>query len=130
MLLLSISAFADSIIIVLISNNVKAFSENDHKAATVIEPLEQVIDELKTKMRNGHITRLKNAECTIEAGFVWSDLLTNLERTSDHCSNIAVSVLENANDSLKPHEYLSHVKNDGENAFYEQYEQYKEKYSL
>lgn len=114
----------------IVSASYKAFSENDHKAATVIEPLEQVIDELKTKMRNGHITRLKNAECTIEAGFVWSDLLTNLERTSDHCSNIAVSVLENANDSLKPHEYLSHVKNDGENAFYEQYEQYKEKYSL
>ena len=114
----------------IVSASYKAFSENDHKAATVIEPLEQVIDELKTKMRNGHITRLKNAECTIEAGFVWSDLLTNLERTSDHCSNIAVSVLENANNSFKPHEYLSHVKNDGENAFYEQYEQYKEKYSL
>ncbi len=114
----------------IVSASYKAFSENDHRAATVIEPLEQVIDELKTKMRNGHITRLKNAECTIEAGFVWSDLLTNLERTSDHCSNIAVSVLENANDSFKPHEYLSHVKNDGENAFYEQYEQYKEKYSL
>ena len=108
----------------------KAFSENDHNAAALVEPLEQVIDELKTQMRNGHINRLKNHECTIEAGFVWSDLLTNMERTSDHCSNIAVSVLEDADNSFKPHEYLSHVKNEGENHFFEQYAQYKEKYSL
>ncbi|MBR3934647.1 MAG: Na/Pi cotransporter family protein [Clostridia bacterium] len=114
----------------IVSCSYKAFSENDHKTAELVEPLEQVIDELKSKMRNGHINRLKNSECTIEAGFVWSDLLTNLERTSDHCSNVAVSVLETANDSLKPHEYLSHVKNDGENHFFEQYEQYKAKYSL
>ncbi len=114
----------------IVTASYKAFSENDHEAAALVEPLEQVIDELKTKMRNGHIKRLKNAECTIEAGFVWSDLLTNLERTSDHCSNIAVSVLEDANDSFKPHEYLSHVKNDGENQFFEQYEQFKAKYSL
>ena len=114
----------------IISATYKAYSENDHYAATLVEPLEQVIDELKSKMRNGHINRLKNSECTIEAGFVWSDLLTNLERTSDHCSNIAVSVLENVNDSLKPHEYLSHVKEGGENHYYEQYEKYKAKYSL
>ena len=108
----------------------KAYSENDHHAATLVEPLEQVIDELKTIMRNGHINRLKNSECTIEAGFVWSDLLTNLERTSDHCSNIAASVLENNENSLKHHEYLSHVKEDGKNKYFEQYEQYKTKYSL
>ena len=107
----------------IVSCSYKAFSENDHKTAELVEPLEQVIDELKSKMRNGHINRLKNSECTIEAGFVWSDLLTNLERTSDHCSNVAVSVLETANDSLKPHEYLSHVKNDGENHFFERSEE-------
>ncbi len=113
----------------IVTASYKAFSENDHYAAAHVEPLEQVIDELKSKMRNGHIKRLKNAECTIEAGFVWSDLLTNLERTSDHCSNIAVTVLEDAND-LNSHEYLSHVKNDGENKFFERYAKYKEKYSI
>ena len=114
----------------IVDASCKAFLENDHQSAALVEPLEQIIDELKTKMRNAHIMRLKNAECTIEVGFVWSDLLTNLERTSDHCSNIAVSVLETADNSFKPHEYLSHVKNDGENKFFEYYEDYKNKYAL
>lgn len=108
----------------------KAYSENDHDVATMVEPLVQIIDELKFKMRNEHINRLKNLECTIEAGFVWSDLLTNLERTSDHCSNIAASVLEGANESLMHHKYLSHVKEDGSNKYFEKYEELKAKYSL
>lgn len=108
----------------------KAYSDGDHEIATMVEPLEQIIDELKSKMRNGHINRLKNGECTIEAGFVWSDLLTNLERTSDHCSNIAASVLEGANESLMHHKYLSHVKEDGSNKYFEKYKELKEKYSL
>jgi len=114
----------------IVDSSCKAFLDNDHNAAALVEPLEQIIDELKSKMRNAHIKRLKNAECTIEVGFVWSDLLTNLERTSDHCSNVAVSVLETADNSFKPHEYLSHVKNDGENKFFEHYEEYKNKYAL
>lgn len=113
----------------IVTDSYKAYCENDHRAAAHVEPLEQVIDELKSKMRNGHIKRLKNGDCTIEAGFVWSDLLTNLERTSDHCSNVAVSVLEGSND-LNSHEYLSHVKSEGENKFFERYEKYKEKYSI
>ncbi len=113
----------------IVTDSYKAYSENDHRLAAHVEPLEQVIDELKSKMRNGHIKRLKGGECTIEAGFVWSDLLTNLERTSDHCSNIAVSVLEDASD-MNSHEYLSHVKSEGENKYFERYEKYKERYSI
>ncbi len=112
----------------ILDNAYKAFAENDFRAAALVEPLESIIDDLKDKMRDGHIVRLQNAECTIEAGFIWSDLLTNLERASDHCSNIAVSVLESQDNSAMSHEYLSHVKHDGENKYFERYEKYKAKY--
>ena len=72
----------------------RAFVENDMIAAATVEPLEEVIDKLKEKYRTSHIKRLQWGECTIEAGFVWSDILTDLERTSDHCSNIALGLLE------------------------------------
>ena len=73
---------------------VKAFAENDAQAASCVEPLEQVVDDLKDELRTRHILRMKKGECSIEAGFVWSDLLTNLERASDHCSNVALCVLD------------------------------------
>lgn len=73
---------------------VKAFAENDTQAASCVEPLEQVVDDLKDELRTRHILRMKKGECSIEAGFVWSDLLTNLERASDHCSNVALCVLD------------------------------------
>ena len=75
----------------------RAFAEQDMIAAAIVEPLEQVVDKLKEKYRSSHIKRLQRGECTIEAGFVWSDILTDLERTSDHCSNIALSLLDNQN---------------------------------
>ena len=74
----------------------KAFLDNDLKAAETVEPLEEVIDGLKEQMRTRHILRLQQRECSIDAGFVWSDLLTNLERCADHCSNIAGCILETA----------------------------------
>lgn len=98
--------------------------------AKTVEPLEQVIDKLKNKIRFNHIKRLKEGDCTIEMGFILGDLLTNYERVSDHCSNIAVCLLEIANNSFETHEYLSHVKSEGENEFFEQYDIYKKKYSL
>ena len=81
-------------------------------------------------MKNRHILRLQQGECSIETGFVFSDLLTNYERIADHCSNIAVCLIEVANDSFETHEYLSHVKFDGENDFVERYENYKQKYRI
>ena len=71
--------------------SLRAFERQDVAIAELVEPLEQVIDTLKEQMRTRHILRMQQGHCSIEAGFVWSDLLTNLERTSDHCSNIAAA---------------------------------------
>ena len=81
----------------------RAFVEQDMIAAATVEPLEEVIDKLKEKYRSSHIKRLQKGTCTIEAGFVWSDILTDLERTSDHCSNIALSLLEGQQHALYTH---------------------------
>ncbi len=108
----------------------EAFVNNDLEKAKHVEPLEQLIDKLNIKMKNRHIMRLQQGDCSIEAGFVFSDLLTNYERVADHCSNIAVCLIEVANDSFETHEYLSHVKFDGENDFVERYEEYKKKYVI
>ncbi len=96
--------------------------------AAKIEPLEQVIDKLKYKMKQNHIERLQSKKCTIEHGFVYSDIINNLERIADHCSNIGVSILQKDENSYEPHDYLNHVKSDGENDFKSQYDTYKEKY--
>lgn len=108
----------------------KAFTTGDRELAKYVEPLEQTIDRLKFKIKNNHIKRLQEGMCTIELGFVLSDLLTNCERVADHCSNIAVSILELKHNSMETHEYLSQVKNDGRNDFFKLYDEYKEKYSL
>lgn len=107
---------------------VKAFAENDAQAASCVEPLEQVVDDLKNELRTRHILRMKKSECSIEAGFVWSDLLTNLERVSDHCSNIALCVLDLKKHTLSAHETQHERKDVPE--FAEQYRRYSEKYAL
>lgn len=114
----------------IIDLSVQAVENHDEEIAIKIEPLEQVIDKLKYKMKRNHIERLQNDECTIELGFVYSDIVNNLERISDHCSNIGVSILQREEGAFEPHEYLSHVKNDGENNFISQYDVYKSKYRL
>ena len=106
-----------------------AFINNDLAVAKCIEPLEQVIDGLRKKMRDGHIKRLKDGECTIEAGFVWVDLLTNLERTSDHCSNIAVCVLDANENNMNMHESLRLMKKDNAE-FDAKFEEYSKKYAI
>ncbi len=107
-----------------------SLANEDLEAAKLVEPLEQVIDRLKHKIKASHIQRLKEGHCTVEYGFVLADILTNCERIADHCSNIAVCMLEIAHGSMDTHEYLSHVKYDGENDFGKKYAEYKEKYSL
>ena len=94
-----------------------------------IEPLEQVIDGLKEKLRGSHITRLQQGECTIDVGFVWSDLLTNLERTADHCSNIAGVMMDLENHDMNTHEHVRAIKSVGEN-FQENLKHYTRKYAL
>lgn len=106
-----------------------AFVRNDLSLAEQVEPLEQVIDGLKATMRNRHINRLKNGECSIEAGFIWADLLTNLERTADHCSNIAVCIIDASNYNMNVHESLKNIKTN--NAEFERlYKEYSDKYNI
>lgn len=106
-----------------------AYIKNSLSAAKSVEPLEQVIDGLKEKMRNSHIARLKQGECSIEAGFVWVDLLTNLERTADHCSNIAVCIMDLSENNMNVHQSLKNMKRD-DPLFKQQYEDYLRKYTL
>lgn len=107
-----------------------AFCENDLKAAAEVEPLEEVVDTLKERIRRNHTDRLRNSQCTIELGFVLSDILTALERVSDHCSNIAGCMLEMAeHDDLNMHALLGQVKH-GDSFFSERYAAYKEEFRL
>ena len=106
-----------------------AFLKDDPELAVKVEPLEQVVDTLKEQLRNRHILRLQRGECTIELGFVWSDLLTDLERVADHCSNIAGCVIEMSHGSLDVHEYLDYIKG-GSIAFQRAYNAYARKYAL
>lgn len=105
-----------------------AFVYNDLISARRVEPLEQVVDDLKRRLRNGHILRLQKGECSIETGFVLGDLLTTLERTADHCSNIAVCVMDAAENNMNVHESLRLMKTG--KAFDEMYKDYSEKYKV
>lgn len=109
--------------------SLSSFLQDDPEKALLVEPLEQVIDELKEQMRTCHILRMQQEECSIDAGFVWSDLLTDLERTSDHCSNIAGCVIDVAHHSMNFHESLRKLR-DGNEAFKVKYQEYAEKYVL
>ncbi len=106
-----------------------AFRENDLEKAYAVEPLEQVIDGLKEKLRLHHILRLQQGSCSIETGFLWSDLLNALERVSDHCSNIAGCVIDLAHHDRNTHEALRSARTENKN-YDAQYKAYARKYSL
>ncbi len=107
-----------------------AFVNDNLESAVKVEPLEQVVDGLKDTLKKQHIARLQRGECTIELGFVLTDLLTNLERVSDHCSNIAGCVIEMAHNDMDIHKYLRSVKGGQESVFNSHFEFYKKKYSI
>ncbi len=106
-----------------------SFENNNVDLAYHVEPLEQVIDRLKEKLRDSHIIRLRSGDCTVEAGFIWADLLTNLGRTSDHCSNVAGCIIDARNSNMNLHESLREIK-AGSPEFKASYEAYAAKYSL
>ena len=110
--------------------SVTAFENNDVKKASLVEPLEEVIDDLNTCVKANHIKRLQKGKCTIEQGFVLSDISTNLERVSDHCSNIAISVIEIDRDGFDAHGYLENLKRDDDPRFQGMVESYRKKYTL
>lgn len=108
----------------------RAFSQDNLSLAKQVEPLEQVIDCLIADIKSNHIARLQKGHCTIEMGFVLSDILTNCERVSDHCSNIAVAQIETAQNTYQAHEYLNGVKNAGNDDFQQAFDHYRSCYSL
>ncbi len=114
----------------ILTNTIDAFINEDLELARKVEPLEQVIDKIKFNLKQRHIKRLQNDECTIETGFVFSDFITNCERVADHCSNIAVCLIQVAEDSFDTHEYLKNVKSHSDVTFDELYKAYKEKYTV
>ena len=104
-----------------------SFINEDAEKATLVEPLEQVIDRMKELLRTRHIDRLRMSECSIEAGFVWSDLLTNMERVSDHCSNIAGCVIDTKKQNMNLHKSLKNFRSDSL-VYRDKYTEYTKKY--
>ena len=109
--------------------SVSTFRSGDLRAAAMVEPLEQVIDGLRAQMRSNHIQRLQQGLCSIEAGFIWSDLLTNMERTADHCSNIAACLIDMRDEKLNLHESLRAARS-GDPDFLKNFTAYEKKYAL
>ena len=116
-------------VIEILDLTVQSFSDDDVISASRVEPLEQVIDMLKDELKERHIARLQEGKCTIVLGFVFNDLLTNYERVSDHCSNIAVATIQRDAAKQDVHKYLKKIKS-GSDEFEEEYKIYEKKYSL
>ena len=107
----------------------KAYEENDGATARMVEPIEQCVDDIVAAIKTRHTDRLQSGECSISLGFVLSDVLNNFERISDHCSNIAVSVIAQAHKGFDTHQYLRDMKQD-DTDFSRMYKEYGEKYRL
>ena len=110
-----------------------AFDNNDLEQAMKVEPLEQVVDSLVKEIKSRHIRRLRDGICTVEYGFVLEDLLTSYERIADHCSNVAVEMLQVAEGKLEAHEYLNALKAGelSESVDYtERFQKYRQRYGF
>ena len=107
----------------------EALRQGDWETASAVEPLEEVIDRIKSALRNRHINRQKKGACSVEAGFIWSDLLTDLERTSDHCSNIAISIMDARAHNMNAHQCIHRMKEENP-VYFEKLEEYSRKYLL
>ena len=107
-----------------------AFTESNKDAASRVEPFEEWIDTLCDELKMHHVERLQKGTCTIHQGFVFNDLLTDFERISDHCSNIAVAMIELEADEFDTHEYLSQVKEKRSADFERVFEDYRERFAL
>ena len=115
----------------IVTMTLDAFEKNDLTEASKVEPLEELIDNLCDEMKLHHVDRLQKGVCTLSQGFVFNDLLTNYERVADHCSNIAVAMIELESDSFDTHEYLNSIKKmKRDSAFAQYFEEYSKKYTL
>ena len=120
----------ESAVTEIVRISVEAFVSNDLPLASHVEPLEELIDNLCDEMKLHHIDRIQKGVCTLNQGFVFNDLLTNYERVADHCSNIAVAMIELESDSFDTHEYLNSVKEMKSATFSRYYEEYSGKYKI
>ena len=114
----------------ILDMSIQSFLNGDVALAKEVEPLEDVIDSLRAELKNRHIERLREGICTIELGFILQDLLTNFERVSDHCSNIAVCLIQIQENSLDTHEYINELKRLDKSEFMDEFNNYKAKYVL
>lgn len=114
----------------ILDMSINAFVNNDVDLAKYVEPLEDVIDQLRSDLKTRHIERLRDGKCTIELGFILQDLLTNFERVSDHCSNIAVYLIQISDNSMDTHEYMNELKKLDRSEFMDEFNDYKNKYIL
>ena len=123
-------AIAEAALREIIDITFTAFENGDTSLARKVEPLEQVIDSITASMRSNHISRLQAGNCTIELGFILNDLINCFERVSDHCSNIAVALIEVAEGEFATHKYLNNVKSGNDEQFKKDYETYSDKYAI
>lgn len=114
----------------VVSMTVTAFQENDMALAARVEPLEELIDDLCDRVKMHHIKRLQKGNCTIALGFMLNDIVTNCERVSDHCSNIAVAMIELSDDEFQTHEYLHSLREKETPEFHQAYEEYARRFVL
>ena len=114
----------------ILTMSINSFVTSDVSLAKCVEPLEDVIDQLRSDLKSRHIDRLRSGKCTIELGFILQDLLTNFERVSDHCSNIAVYLIQISDNSMDTHEYMNELKKLDRSEFMDEFNDYKKKYLL
>ena len=120
----------EAALIEIVNMSFDSFTDDDTEMASHVEPLEQVIDKLKDELTSRHVERLQTGKCTIQLGFVFSDILTNFERISDHCSNIAVCTLQLHSSKLDAHKFLRKFKAANNTEFKDEYKLYADKYTL
>ena len=114
----------------IVSISYDVFENTNIESAKKVEPLEEIIDELNQELKARHVRRLREGKCTIEQGFILSDITTSLERIADHCSNIAVCILQVAEDSFDTHSYLNAVKREDNATFQRRMEETRKQYPL
>lgn len=108
----------------------KVFVEEDKTMAKCVEPLEEVIDKLNKEVKKRHVKRLRKGKCSVDMGFILADLSTDFERIADHCSNIAICIIQEGQEDIEAHEYLESLDKGEDTQFRESYLAYKEKYVL
>lgn len=124
-----LKVFSDALVDI-VDKSFTAFADENFDIAKKVEPLEDVIDSLSKKMKKRHVERLRDGECTIELGFALSDLTTNFERVADHCSNLAIALVQSTTDGYEAHEYAAMIHKENNEEFQKKYQEYKQKYKL